>query len=106
MKHVRDNKIRVIKKYGFGIYLLERSGSLPRRGSAEFEKSLKTFDIVFMPYVKNFLSIALKFGTTVFLGMPRDFGVFNNSFVFPTFSGSFSSKNACFLLRLTFSHFI
>ena len=52
MKHVRDNKIRVIKKYGFGIYLLERSGSLPRRGSAEFEKSLKTFDIVFMPYVK------------------------------------------------------
>ena len=46
------------------------------------------------------LSITLKFETIVFLGIPRDFKVFHNSFGLPTISESFSSKNACFFAAI------
>ena len=50
-----------------------------------------------MSYANDFfLSTALKFETTVFLGTSKDFKVFQNSFGLPTLSESFSSKNACF----------
>ena len=91
------------------LYLFERSGSLVRKDSAEFEKkSLKTFEIVFMSYVNDLLlSIALKFDTTVFLGTPSDFRVFLNSLGLPTFSESlFCRRMVAFLLRLTFVHCI
>ena len=42
VKHLRDNKIRVIKKTDSRLYLFEGSGSLARKDSANFEKkSLK-----------------------------------------------------------------
>ena len=54
-------------------------------------------------------SIALKFETTVFLGLKRDFRVFRNSFGLPTLSESSSSENTyffasikCFALNLAF----
>ena len=86
------------------LYLNEGSGSLARKDSPKFEKkSLKTFDIVFMSYVNDLLSsIALKFETTVFLGIPRDFRIFHNSFGLPTLSESFSSKKACFFAAINF----
>ena len=86
------------------LYLNEGSGSLARKDSPKFEKkSLKTFDIVFMSYVNGLLSsIALKFETTVFLGIARDFRVFHSSFVLPTRSESFSSKNTCFFAAFSF----
>ena len=44
-------------------------------------KILKKFDIVFMSNVNYLLlSIALKFETTVSLGIPSDFRVYNNTF--------------------------
>ena len=57
-------------------------------------------------------SIALKFETTVFLGLKRDFRVFRNSFGLPTLSESSSSENTyffasikCFALNLAFSYY-
>ena len=79
-------------------------GSLTRKDLGTFEKkSLKTFDIVFKSYVNDFLSsIVIKFETTVFLGIPRDFRVFHNYFGLPTLSESFSSKKAWFLAVMNF----
>ena len=58
---------------------------------------VKVFDIVFMPYANDLLlTIALKFETTLFLGMPRDFRVFHNSFSLATFSEFFIKE--CLLL--------
>ena len=87
------------------LYLFEWSGSLTRKDLGTFEKkSLKTFDIVFKSYVNDLLSsIVLKFETTVFLGIPRDFRVFHNYFGLPTLSESFSSKKACFSAASIFS---
>ena len=80
------------------------SGSLPRRDFARFEKSLKNVDTVFMSYDKDLLlSIVVKFETTVFLGMPRDFRVFHNSFGFQRLSQRFSSKNGCFIAAINLS---
>ena len=86
------------------LYLFEGPGNLARKDSAKFEKkSLKTFDIVFMSHVNDLvLSIALKFETTVFLGIPRDFRVFHNFFGLPTLCESFLSKNACFFAAINF----
>ena len=57
-----------------------------------------------MSYVNDLLlSVALKFETTFFLGIPRGFRVlFHNSFGLPTFSESFSSKNACAFAAINF----
>ena len=56
-----------------------------------------------MSYVNDLLSsIALKFETTIFLGIPRDFRVFRNSFGLPTLYESFSSKKACFFAPINF----
>ena len=86
------------------LYLFEGSGSLARKDSAKFEKKyLKTFDIVFMPYVNDLsLSIALKFETTIFLDIPRDFRIFHNSFGLPTRLRVSHQRMLAFLLRLTF----
>ena len=93
VKQLRYSKIRIIKKYGSSLYLLVGSSSLAKKDSAKFEKKcLKTF-IVFMSYVNDLLlSIALKFETTAFLGIPRDVRVFHDSFGLPALSESFSSK--------------
>ena len=48
-----------------------------------------------MSYVNDLLSsFELKFETTVFLGITRDFRVFHNSFALPILSERFSSKKA------------
>ena len=52
-----------------------------------------------MSFVNDLLpSIALKFGTNVFWGMPRDLRVFHNSLDLPTLSEYFSSKMLLLLL--------
>ena len=59
-----------------------------------------------MPYV-NDLSIAFKFDITAFLGIPRDFRVFHNSFALPTPPDSFFyQKILAILLQLTFERHI
>ena len=83
MKHLTDRKIRVIKKYQLKV----------RGNSVKFQKFLKTFDIVVMSYSHVlFLSTAIKFETTVFLRMTRDFRVLNNSFGLPALFEKFINK--------------
>ena len=84
----------------FRLYLFEGSGSLPSKYSAKFEnKSLKTFNIVYMSYVNDL--IPLKFETTIFLGITRDFRmIHNSSFSLKKHSKSFSPKNACFFVAV------
>lgn len=87
----------------FRLYLFEGSGSLPSKYSAKFEnKSLKTFNIVYMSYVNDLIfSIPLKFETTIFLGITRDFRmIYNSSFSLKKHSKSFSPKNACFFVAV------
>lgn len=50
----------------YRLYLFKGSGSLTRGDSAKFGgKNLKVFDIIFMPFVNNWLlSISLRFETT------------------------------------------
>ena len=56
-----------------------------------------------MSYVHDLLSsLELKFETTVFLGITRDFRVFHNNFALPILSESFSSKKACFFAAINF----
>ena len=56
-----------------------------------------------MSYVNDLLlSIKLKFETTVFLGILRGFRVFYDSFVLPTLSDSFSSKNSCLFAAINY----
>lgn len=89
----------------FRLYLFEGSGSLPSKLNlpAKFEnKSLKTFNIVYMSYVNDLIfSIPLKFETTIFLGITRDFRmIHNSSFSLKKHSKSFSPKNACFFVAV------
>ena len=54
-----------------------------------------------MSNVNNLLlSIALNFETTVSLGIPSDFRVYNNSFGLLTLSETFSSKTTCFFAAI------
>ena len=56
-----------------------------------------------MSYINDLLlSIALKFETTVFLDILRDFRVFHNSFGLPTLLRVFHERMLAYLLRLTF----
>ena len=56
-----------------------------------------------MPYVNDMLSsVALKFETTVFLQITRDFRVFHDSFGLPKLLERFSSKNCCFFAAINF----
>ena len=74
-------------------YLWEALGSLIKSDSAKFEKkSLKMFAVVFLStFNALLLSTALKFETSVFFGMSRDFKVSDISFGFPICSESLSS---------------
>ena len=58
---------------------------------------------LFLRHVNDLLwLIALRFEITIFLGIPRDFRMFHNSFCLPMLSESFSSKNACFFAAINF----
>ena len=62
------------------------------------QQQWKNVDLTLKLWLKS--SIALKFETTVFLSLKRDFRVFRNSFGLPTISESSSSKNTCFFAAI------